>query len=58
VADEGYQNPCLSRSTGTGRKQNALGLEGFDLFDRNFIIPADLDLSAKFAQILDEIVGE
>ena len=58
VADEGDQDPCLSWGTWTGRKQYALGLEGFDFLDRNFIIPADLDFSAKFTQVLDEVVGE
>jgi hypothetical protein len=43
---------------GTGREDDAVGIEGFDFFRSEFVVTADFDVGAEFAHVLDEVPGE
>ncbi len=46
------------RSAWSGGDDNSLGVHRLDLLNANFVIAANLDLSAEFAQVLDKVVGK
>ena len=46
------------RSAGSGRNHDALGMHRLDLSDGHFIVAANLNFGAQFAQVLDEVVSE
>ena len=48
----------LVRRARSRRDNDAAGLEGLDLFDRNLIVAIDPYVLPQLAQILNEIVGE
>ena len=54
----GTRMPGLARRARSRRQQNALGLQRLDLFHRQLVVAADLDLGAQLAQVLDKVVGE
>src|SRR5215469_17013363 len=57
-ANQVHADARLLRSARAGRDDNPLGMEGFDLADRELVIAADHHLSPEFAQVLNEVVGE
>ena len=46
------------RSAGSGRNHDALGVHRLDLSDGHFVVAANLNPGAQFAQVLDEVVSE
>ena len=42
----------------SGRDDDAVGAEGLDFSEGDFVVAADFDLGAQFSEILDEVVGE
>src|SRR5208337_4953175 len=52
-ADAGFLGSAWSR-----RNDDALGVHRLDLADRHFVVAANLDLGAQFAEVLDEVVSE
>jgi hypothetical protein len=58
VADEADGDAGFVRRTGTRRKDDALGCQGFNFFGRELVIAADDNVSAEFTDVLDEVEGE
>ena len=58
VADEADGNAGFLRRAGSGRKDDALGIEGFDFFGRELVVAADDDVGAELTHVLDEVEGE
>ena len=58
MADQFDADAGFLRSAGSGRNDNALGLHRVNLFDRHFVVAANLNLGAQFANVLDEVVSE
>jgi hypothetical protein len=58
MTDEVDADAGFLGSAGSGRDDDAVGAEGLDFSEGDFIVAADFDLSAQFSEILDEVVGE
>jgi hypothetical protein len=58
MADQFDADASFLRSAGSGRNHYALRVHCLDLADGHFVVAANLDFSAQFAQILDEVVSE
>jgi hypothetical protein len=58
MPDQRNADPGFLRRAGPGRNQDALWPHGFDGGDRHLVVAANLDLSAQFAKILDQVVGK
>src|SRR5271167_1992232 len=58
VTDEFDADPGFARRTGTGRDHDFFRTQGCDLPDRDLIVAPHLNLSAQFADVLDEVVSE
>ncbi len=52
------RDPRLGRRAGPGRDDEAVGAALEQLLDLGLVVADDLDLGAKLAQVLDEVVGE
>ena len=46
------------RCAGSRRNDDAAGLQGFDLVDRNFIVAEYPDVFTQFPEVLHEVIGE
>ena len=53
VGDAGFL-----RRAGAGRDDDGFGLEGLDFGDGDFVVALDDGFRAKFAELLDKVVGE
>jgi len=58
VTDERHQNAGLARRAGTGREQDAVGAECFDLLNGQLVVAMDFHLGTQFSKVLDEVVGK
>ena len=58
MADQFDADAGFLRSAGSGRNDDALGVHRLDLSDGHFVVAANLDFGAQFAQVLDEVVSE
>ena len=58
VPDQRNQDPRFTRRARARRKQDALGLQRFHFFYRQLVVAADLNVGPKFAEVLNEVVGE
>src|SRR5579862_1235183 len=58
VADQVDADSGFLWRTWSGREQDAFGVHGFDIRDRDLVVPADYDFGSQFAQILDQVVSE
>ena len=57
-ADDLVGDPGFLRGTGTRGDADAFGLERFDLGEGDLVVAFDGDLSAQFAEVLHQVVGE
>jgi hypothetical protein len=58
MADQVDADSGFLRRAGSGREQDAFGVHGFDIRDRDLIVSADHDFGSQFAQVLDQVVSE
>jgi hypothetical protein len=58
MADQFDADAGFLRSTGSGRNHDALGMHRLNLLNGHFVVTANFDLRAQFAQVLDEVVSE
>ncbi|MNH25994.1 hypothetical protein D3C79_860220 [compost metagenome] len=58
VLDGLQRHTGFSRGARAGGDDNALGVQGFDLGDGQFVIANDLDLCTQLAEVLHDVVGE
>ncbi|MPN07828.1 hypothetical protein SDC9_155100 [bioreactor metagenome] len=56
--DRRQRHAGLRRRAGAGRNDQIVGLEAGDLGQRDGVVAEDFHLLAKFAEIMDEVVGE
>lgn len=48
----------ILRRAGAGGDHDAIGMEGFEFIDGDFVVAAHLDARTQFAQVLDQVVGK
>jgi hypothetical protein len=58
MADQFDADAGFPRSAGSGRNDDTFGMHRLDLFDGHFVVAANLNLGAQFAQVLDEVVSK
>src|SRR5512147_478390 len=58
VANQFDADAGFSRRAGTGRDHNFLWSHGFDFRDGYLVVATNLNLSAQFPDVLDEVVGK
>lgn len=58
VSDSGDGDTGLIGGTGSGRYDDVVRVEGFDLIQRDLIVAHDADFLTQFSEVLDEVIGK
>jgi hypothetical protein len=58
MADQFDADAGFPRRAGSGRYDDTFRMHRLDLFDGHFVVAANLNPSAQFAQVLDEVVSK